>query len=252
MSNRIVSLPAFKEEHQTTTPPRIAARGVRHWFGSGATRAEVLRGVDLEIQPGEFVVLMGPSGSGKTTLLTLVGALRSLQAGSIQLDGRELFGANQDVMLEARRRIGFIFQAHNLHASLTALQNVRMALDVYSPAQLKHRSENSFELACRQSLESVGLGEHCQKLPSQLSGGQKQRVAIARAIVSSPPIILADEPTAALDGKTAMNVVGLLRRMANQRATSIILVTHDHRILDHADRILRMEDGCILDTGFSP
>jgi len=226
-----------------TTSLAIQTHNLSHHFGSGETRLQVLHHLDLEIPKGQFVILMGPSGSGKTTLLTLVGCLRSVQEGSVKLLGEELSGANERTLMLMRRRLGFIFQAHNLHDSLTAMQNVRMGLDVHGKG---HGPEA--EAACQHVLELVGLGERVDHYPSQLSGGQKQRVAVARAVVGNPDVLFADEPTAALDKEMGQQVIELIRELANQRRTTVFMVTHDHRILDYADRIINMEDGRIVES----
>ncbi|MEN0109688.1 MAG: ATP-binding cassette domain-containing protein [Planctomycetota bacterium] len=221
--------------------PAIVARGVRHAFGSGSARVEVLHGVDLSIRRGEVVVLMGPSGSGKTTLLTLVGCLRGLQAGSVRLLGQELHEADDRLLTRMRRRLGFIFQAHNLHNSLTAIQNVRMGLEPHGPRALR-----DWRSSCGRALELVGLDDRKDFLPEKLSGGQKQRVAVARALVGNPQMVLADEPTAALDRESGADVVGLLRRLADRRGVGVLIVTHDHRVLPMADRVVQMEDGRVV------
>jgi putative ABC transport system ATP-binding protein len=218
--------------------PVIAIRQVDHYFGEAEQRKQVLDNITLDIYSGEIVIMTGPSGSGKTTLLTLMGGLRSIQIGSLQFLGQEFHGATKEQLVQARRHVGYIFQSHNLHGSLTALQNVRMGLEVhpdYSPAEMN-------QLAA-EMLAQVGLGEHLSKYPDHLSGGQKQRVAIARALVSKPQLLLADEPTAALDSVTGRDVVTLMQRLAKEQGCTIVLVTHDNRILDVADRIVHMEDG---------
>ena len=207
-------------------------------YGAGNLRKQILFEVNLEIKAGEIVIMTGPSGSGKTTLLTLIGALRSSQDGAISVLGNDLRGADEKKMIETRKNIGYIFQAHNLLASLTARQNVMMSLELHGELSALEISDKAAEI-----LEAVGLGEHIDKLPEKLSGGQKQRVAIARALAANPKIILADEPTAALDSKSGRNVVEILQKLARERGTAILLVTHDNRILDIADRILTMEDG---------
>lgn len=219
-------------------PPVIAIRQVNHYFGAAEQLKQVLYDITLDIYSGEIVIMTGPSGSGKTTLLTLMGGLRSVQIGSLQFLGQEFHNATKEQLVQARRHAGYIFQAHNLHGSLTALQNVRMGLEVhsqYSPTQMD-------QLAA-EMLAQVGLGEHLHKYPEHLSGGQKQRVAIARALVSKPQLLLADEPTAALDSVTGRDVVTLMQRLAKDQGCTIVLVTHDNRILDVADRIVQMEDG---------
>jgi putative ABC transport system ATP-binding protein len=207
----------------------ISVNNLNHYFGKGQLRKQVLFDINLEINAGEIIIMTGPSGSGKTTLLTLAGGLRSAQEGSLKVLGKELCGANDN---------GYIFQAHNLHGSLTALQNVRMGLEVHksiSPSEMIARSQ--------EMLEFVGLGNRVNYYPDDLSGGQKQRVAIARALVGQPKIVLADEPTAALDKKSGRDVVELMQKLAKEQGCTILLVTHDNRILDIADRIIYMEDG---------
>ena len=216
----------------------LNARGLNHWFGEGEAQKQVLYDINLTLKPGELVILMGASGSGKTTLLTLAGCLRSVQSGSIRLLGRELAGANEATLVTSRRQLGFIFQAHNLHESLTALENVRMGLEVHGRPAM-----TGWENKARAMLGELGLGERLNYLPSRLSGGQKQRVAIARALVANPPLIFADEPTAALDKDSGLAVVQLFLQRARSTGTTILMVTHDNRILDLADRILVMEDG---------
>lgn len=221
----------------------ISIQNLDHFFGKGKLRKQVLFDINLEINAGEIIIMTGPSGSGKTTLLTLAGGLRSAQSGSLKVLGEELCGASSDKLTLARRGNGYIFQAHNLHGSLTALQNVRMGLEVHqdiSPAEMKNRSI--------EMLKAVGLGERINYYPDDLSGGQKQRVAIARALVGEPKIVLADEPTAALDKKSGRDVVELMQSLAKEKGCTILLVTHDNRILDIADRIIYMEDGFLADN----
>jgi putative ABC transport system ATP-binding protein len=221
----------------------ISAQGLDHYFGQGKLQKQVLFDIHLDINVGEIVIMTGPSGSGKTTLLTLVGGLRSTQSGRLQVLDQDLSGATAQQLAQARRHHGYIFQAHNLHGSLTALQNVRMGLELhpsYSNADMQARSA--------EILEQVGLGDHADYYPDDLSGGQKQRVAIARALVSHPKLVLADEPTAALDSKSGRDVVTLMQRLAKEQGCTILLVTHDNRILDIADRIVNMEDGKLKNT----
>jgi putative ABC transport system ATP-binding protein len=216
----------------------ISVQGLDHYFGQGQLRKQVLFNINLEINIGEIVLMTGPSGSGKTTLLTLVGGLRSTQSGRLQVLDQDLSGATAQQLAQARRQHGYIFQAHNLHGSLTALQNVRMGLELdpsFSVAEMQARST--------EILEQVGLGDRANYYPSDLSGGQKQRVAIARALVSHPKLVLADEPTAALDSQSGRDVVTLMQGLAKEQGCTILLVTHDNRILDIADRIVNMEDG---------
>jgi len=207
-------------------------------FGAGALRKQILFDVNLRVATGEIVIMTGPSGGGKTTLLTLIGALRSAQEGSVQVLGKELLGAGEREMVAVRRYIGYIFQAHNLLKSITARQNVLMSLELHEQFSPIERSEKAAEM-----LAAVGLEDHLDKIPDRLSGGQKQRVAIARALAAQPKLILADEPTAALDSRSGRNVVDILQKLAREQGSSILLVTHDNRILDIADRIVNMEDG---------
>src|SRR5712692_406086 len=220
--------------------PLISFRNVNHFYGDGQLRRQVLYDVSAEIRAGEIVLLTGPSGSGKTTLLTLAGSLRTVQDGSVQIMGRELKGARRATMVEVRRRIGFIFQAHNLLDALSAAQNVQMSLNMEGGLSRRATRER-----CVKALEAVGLGTSADKLPQHLSGGQKQRVAIARALVHNPKVVLADEPTAALDRKTGREVVEVLHGLAKKQGCAIMMVTHDNRILDIADRILSLDDGRI-------
>ncbi|MDY6781763.1 MAG: DevA family ABC transporter ATP-binding protein [Cyanobacteriota bacterium] len=218
--------------------PVITVKNLDHHFGTGQLRKQVLFDISLEISAGEIVIMTGPSGSGKTTLLTLMGGLRSAQSGSLNILGQELCQASSNDLVKARRHNGYIFQAHNLHGSLTALENVQMGLEVQGTFSKPERHRRAAEM-----LEEVGLGERIHYHPADLSGGQKQRVAIARALVGHPKIVLADEPTAALDKKSGRDVVDLMHNLAKEQGCTILLVTHDNRILDIADRIVYMEDG---------
>ena len=201
-------------------------------------RREVLQSIDLVIRPGEIVLLTGPSGCGKTTLLTLVGALRQIQEGSIEIFGHQLHGASRTASQQLRRRIGMIIQGHNLLRCLTAEENVQMGSDLLVGLSFQERRAQA-----RDWLRAVGLGDHLGKLPHDLSGGQKQRVAIARALAAKPKLLLADEPTASLDSQTGREVVDLLKGLATDQGCGVLMVTHDPRILDVADRLLQMEDG---------
>lgn len=220
-------------------PIRVA--GLNHYFGSGEARKQALFDLNFEIERGSLTILMGPSGSGKTTALTLMGCLREVQEGSVQILGQELNGASEAQMVSLRRRLGFIFQAHNLHESLTAEQNVLMGLQVHGRAHPARQ-----RAAAHHILDLVGLSDRRNYLPGNLSGGQKQRVAVARALVSNPDIIFADEPTAALDKESGHTVVEMLRSLGRARQTTTVMVTHDNRILEMADRIITMEDGRVV------
>lgn len=221
--------------------PVISIHSLNHYFGAGDLRKQVLFDINLDIDPGEIIIMTGPSGSGKTTLLTLMGGLRSAQEGSLKILGQEMLGATKQQMMQVRQQIGYIFQAHNLLTFLSAKQNVRMSLELHD-----HYLDQDMNQIATEILSSVGLGDRTDYYADQLSGGQKQRVAIARALVSRPKIILADEPTAALDKKSGRDVVELMEKLAKEQGCTILLVTHDSRILDLADHIVYMEDGCLV------
>jgi putative ABC transport system ATP-binding protein len=217
--------------------PPVVLEQVDHSFGEGALRKQILYDVNVEIGAGEIVIVTGPSGSGKTTLLTLIGALRSAQEGSLRVLGQELRNAGARTLQNVRKGIGYIFQAHNLLDSLSARQNVELSLHLH-PNGTRRASRRAVEM-----LQAVGLGDHVEYFPSQLSGGMRQRVAIARALAGEPRLILADEPTASLDRESGRDVVDLMHRLAKEQEATVLLVTHDNRILDIADRILHLEDG---------
>lgn len=219
----------------------ISVRNLNHWFGRGEARKQAIFDLSLDIAPGSLTVMVGPSGSGKTTVLTLMGCLRQVEDGSVRLLGQELQRADEPMLEALRRQLGFIFQAHNLHESLTARQNVMMGLQVHGRGDEQLRNE-----AIEHVLDLVGLGHRLDYLPSNLSGGQKQRVAIARALISGPKIVFADEPTAALDKESGHQVVAMLKALGRERGTTTVMVTHDSRILDMADRIITLEDGRLV------
>ena len=224
----------------------VVARHLSHTFGEGTLRQQVLTDINLEILPGEIVILSGPSGSGKTTLLTLIGGLRSHQSGTLTVLGRDLQTLREPDLIQIRRHIGYIFQAHNLLQFLTAQQNVQMSLRL-------HKVDNA--QAAQQAaaaLSAVGLAHHLHAYPHQLSGGQKQRVAIARAMVCRPKLILADEPTASLDKRAGREVVTLMQRLVETQGCAVLMVTHDSRILDIATRIVTMEDGKLVESATTP
>jgi putative ABC transport system ATP-binding protein len=225
-----------------TSEPVISARNLNHYFGEGSLKKQVLFDINLDIHAGEIVIMTGPSGSGKTTLLTLMGGLRSAQEGSLKILDHELLNANKQELTKLRCNIGYIFQAHNLLTFLTAKQNVRMSLELHD-----RYLEQDMDKVASDILTTVGLQERAEYYADSLSGGQKQRVAIARALVSQPKIVLADEPTAALDKKSGRDAVELMQKLAKEQDCTILLVTHDNRILDIADRIVYMEDGRLMD-----
>jgi putative ABC transport system ATP-binding protein/sulfate-transporting ATPase len=218
--------------------PIISVQYLNHYFGKGSLRKQVLFDVSLSIDSGEIVILTGPSGSGKTTLLSLIAGLRTVQEGSVKVLGKEIYRASNQKLLQLRRHIGYVFQKHNLVPFLTATQNVQMTMEL--------RQNMSRKEMCRKAeamLELVGLKHRINYYPEQLSEGQKQRVAFARALVTKPQLILADEPTASLDKASTHTVVETLKDLTKHHGCSILLITHDTRILDMADRIIHMEDG---------
>ena len=218
--------------------PPISVAGLNHSYGKGDLKKQILFDVGVEIRKGEIVIVTGPSGSGKTTMLTLVGALRSAQEGNVQILGHELLNAKPATLEKVRRQIGFIFQQHNLLGALSALQNVELGIRGSGRFPRSEHRERAMNM-----LNAVGLGERIHHKPDQLSGGQRQRVAIARALVSEPAMLLADEPTASLDKESGREVVERMKVLAKEHGTTILLVTHDNRILDIADRIVHLEDG---------
>lgn len=222
-------------------PYAIEIENLNYSFGKGENAKQVLFDNNLHVKPGEIVIMTGPSGSGKTTLLTLIGTLRSVQEGSLRFYGQELNGISALQGQIARQDIGFIFQAHNLFDSLTAHETLRLAMQL----QKGKYSRQDYKDRPTEMLASLGLQDRIHYKPENLSGGQRQRVAIARALVNHPRMILADEPTAALDKDSGRQVVELLRKRANEEQATIFIVTHDNRILDVADRIVNMVDGNI-------
>ncbi len=221
----------------------VSINNLSHFYGIDENKKQVLNNVNFFIEKGELVLLKGPSGCGKTTLLTLIGALRKCQSGDLTVLNNQLNGASRKTRQKLRRNIGMIFQGHNLLRCLTAEQNVQMGADLLRNLTYLQRRE-----VARKWLSAVGLEDHHKKLPSGLSGGQKQRVAIARALSANPKLLLADEPTSALDSVTGREIVSLLRKLAKEQNCSVLMVTHDPRISDMADRILNMEDGKIFNA----
>jgi putative ABC transport system ATP-binding protein len=223
-----------------TSTPAISARHVNFAFGEGDLQKQILFDINMEVATGEIVLLTGPSGSGKTTLLTLIGALRKVRDGELDVLSHRLHDASLEELVEVRREIGFIFQQHNLLPFMTARQNVELIFHLHPEISREEASRLTEEI-----LTSVGLAERMDYYPARVSGGQKQRIAVARALASRPRLILADEPTAALDSQSGRDVVTLLQGLARDRNCPILMVTHDPRILDIADRIVNMEDGRI-------
>ena len=210
------------------------------YFSHSGQERPVLRGITLSLQHGEIVLMTGPSGSGKSTLLTIVGGLRHARVGRVRVLGEDLVGSPATTLLKVRRQSGYIFQYHNLLESLTTVQNICLTLELDGSL-----GEETRQAMARKMLDGVGLSAHYDKYPHQLSGGQRQRVSIARALVGRPRLILADEPTASLDKKSGQECVELLKNLAQEQNTTILLVTHDYRILDMATRVVYMEDGVL-------
>jgi putative ABC transport system ATP-binding protein len=224
----------------------IDARGVGKVFGAGALAFRALDAVDFQVSPGELVMLVGPSGSGKTTLLSIIGCVLTATDGELRLFDERVSGRpERELPLLRRALIGFVFQGHNLIGALSARDNVRLVLESRGTTAHAARAEADALLA------AVGLADKRDRLPAELSGGQRQRVAIARALAGAPPLVLADEPTAALDAHAGLEVTELLTRMCRERGTTVVVVTHDNRIFHLADRIVHIEDGRIVDGRLS-
>jgi putative ABC transport system ATP-binding protein len=219
----------------------VEIQNLDFYYSNNHIQKQTLFDINLTLKKGEVVMMRGPSGSGKTTLLTLMGALRSASHGSLKVFGKELVKADNNLLIQTRRNIGYIFQSHNLLKSLTARQNVQMSMELHPEFSSKEAKEKSIEM-----LTAVGLNDRIDYYPDNLSGGQKQRVAIARALVSRPKLVLADEPTAALDSKSGRDVVEIMQKLAKEQGCTILIVTHDDRILDVAERIIELEDGMLV------
>lgn len=230
------------EANKKNSSIAVEARDVDYTYGSGSAQRQVLTGNNFTLNAGEIVVMTGPSGSGKTTLLTLIGALRAIQGGSIQVLGQSLGGLSSKQRQQLRKNIGFIFQDHNLFESMTARQTLELAMQLFRD---RYTTEDKKSRPV-EMLETLGLEERIESKPGNLSTGQKQRVAIGRALINNPKLILADEPTAALDKNSGQKVMHLLRQRAKKDQASILIVTHDQRILEFADRIIEMMDGRII------
>jgi putative ABC transport system ATP-binding protein len=224
------------------TQTMIEANEIRMALGEGAGRVEALKGINLSLAGGELTLLMGPSGSGKTTLLSVLGCMLSPTSGSVNIRGRAVTGLDAEALAQVRREnIGFVFQSYHLFPTLTAAENVRLSLDVRGDRCSDARSK------AKEALATVGLGHKAGAFPRALSGGEQQRVAVARAIVGNPSLLLADEPTAALDSENGHAVMTVLAELAKDPSRAMFIVTHDPRIVPFADRILRIEDGRIVD-----
>ncbi|MBI5265181.1 MAG: ABC transporter ATP-binding protein [Bradyrhizobium sp.] len=224
----------------------IEAASVHKTLGAGAGQVEALRGIDLSLQRGELALLMGPSGSGKTTLLLVLGCMLTPTSGSVTICGQPTKDVDKEGLAKLRREhIGFVFQSYHLFPTLTAAQNVQLALDIRG-----ERGRAAVKKS-REALAMVGLQNKVHSLPQQLSGGEQQRVAIARAIVANPSAVLADEPTAALDGENGQAIMKILKSIAQERSRAIMVVTHDPRVVPFADRIIHIEDGRLVDANES-
>jgi putative ABC transport system ATP-binding protein len=223
------------------TEPLLEAVNVAKDLGSGAAKVAALRGVSLTLNGGELTLLMGPSGSGKTTLLSILGCMLTPTVGTVRVCGHLTAGAGpEDLALLRREHVGFVFQSFHLFPTLSATDNVRLALDVRGVPSRAARTRS------REALAKVGLPHKTKAFPRELSGGEQQRVAIARAIVGNPSIILADEPTAALDGENGRAIMKILAEIAKERGHAVLIVTHDPRLLPFADRVVHIEDGRIV------
>jgi putative ABC transport system ATP-binding protein len=220
----------------------VEAKSVEKTLGRGAGEVQALRGIDLSLRRGELTLLMGPSGSGKTTLLLVLGCMLTPSSGSVTVCGASTSNADKEALARIRREhVGFVFQSYHLFPTLTAAQNVRLALDI--------RGEHGGRAAqkSREALAMVGLEQKTETPPGGLSGGEQQRVAIARALVANPSVVLADEPTAALDGKNGQSIMRILAETAHERERAVLVVTHDPRVVPYGDRIVEIEDGLIVD-----
>ncbi|HIJ63126.1 MAG TPA: ABC transporter ATP-binding protein [Rhodospirillaceae bacterium] len=226
-----------------TTPPAIEVQDLSLVYGQGQTAVRAVDAVSMAVRRGEMLALMGPSGSGKTTLLMVMGCLLRPSAGRVALLGRDLAQLSPAAMAAQRlAHVGFVFQSYNLFPALTARETLRMTL------RLKGWEAPAAEAEAVRLLDLVGLGDRLDSVPAKLSGGQKQRVAIARAVAGGPEVVLGDEPTAALDWKTGSGIVAMLRDLARQGDRAVVLVTHDPRVADLADRVIHMADGRLVEA----
>lgn len=230
---------------QTTQTQKkaVEARGITKVYGEGPTAYKALKGVDFDLESGEFVMLVGPSGSGKTTLLSIMGGVLSATDGRLEILGQDVSGWGESKLAPFRlSKVGFIFQGHNLISALTNAQNIALGLE------LRGYKRRQSDRIARELLDRLGIGQVADRKPSDISGGQRQRVAIARAVAGGRELIFADEPTASLDASSGLLVTELLKELAREQGTSVIVVTHDNRIFHLADRIVSIEDGLIAST----
>ncbi len=225
----------------------IELRGLTKTYGSGALAFQALKGIDLQVKAGEFMMLVGPSGSGKTTLLSIVGCVLSPTEGEAFLFGEQLHGRKESELPDLRLSyIGFIFQGNNLIPALSVEDNVAFPLELRGATRKQALAE------ARDVLNAVGLSDKLKRSPNDLSGGQRQRVAVARAVAGRPPLILADEPTASLDAQTGQQVTELLKKLSSERGHTVVVVTHDNRIFHFADRTVHIEDGLLVPAPAAP
>ena len=223
--------------------PVIAVRDLAKTYSTGAFEVHAVRGVNLDIESGEFVAIVGPSGSGKSTFMHILGCLDRPTRGTYELDGHDVSRLTRDQLADVRNtKIGFVFQGFNLLARTSALENVELPL-LYRSGGVRGADRRQRALAM---LDAVGLADRVDHMPNQLSGGQQQRVAIARALVNDPAILLADEPTGNLDSTTSQEVLDLFRRLNTEQGITVILITHDHEIAGHGNRIVHFHDGLIV------
>ncbi|MBU0723363.1 MAG: ATP-binding cassette domain-containing protein [Alphaproteobacteria bacterium] len=225
---------------QTGVTESLRVNGLSYSYGAGSLARAVLKGVSFSVCEGEVIIITGPSGSGKTTLLTIIGAMRPFGEGSVHFQGHDLAGMSESRLLDVRQRIGFVFQRHNLLKSLPVIENVESGLHL-----LPETDREMNRMRAEAMLEAVGLGGRGADYPENLSGGQQQRVAVARALVRMPDMIVADEPTAALDAESGRKVMEVVRSVASQLGCTVLISTHDERIFDIADRRLHIEDGVL-------
>ncbi|MET4699120.1 putative ABC transport system ATP-binding protein [Constrictibacter sp. MBR-5] len=227
------------------TPP-ILAEGLTHRFGEGPHARRVLDGLDLTVAAGTFVLVTGPSGSGKTTLLTILGGLRTPTAGRVEILGVPVGTARRAEIARLRRRIGFVFQRHNLLRPLTVVENVEAGLHAADADGNGRGGNGGIRARALAMLEAVGLAAHAHAMPDRLSGGEQQRVAVARALVRRPALVIADEPTASLDHAAGRLVVDRMKSLSAQVGCSVVMTTHDDRLYAFADRRIHLEDGRIV------
>ena len=224
--------------------PVMQATALWKIYASGESTVQAVRGVDVEIKEGEMIAIMGPSGCGKTTLLNVLSGIDEPNSGEVMIDGNPMYSVSDDKRTQMRaQNLGFIFQDFNLLPVLSAVENVEL------PLLLLGKSASESRKSALEALDSVGLADRSEHRPTELSGGQQQRVAIARAIVHHPKVILCDEPTGNLDSATSSNVMNLLKEINNKLGTTFLLVTHDKDVASQCTRILRMDDGLMVDTG---